>query len=238
MALCKTVELLPPFCRNDSCISAATGLLNSKTYKRDDTGDTWLLESPEPYLKWQLPTYYPPVRSNKSYSMWWATASCLCSQRSDAIVRCVYINPCEIIFFHYILYSELNSNGAEFKEAKRIFPAVSGLSGKFKASQLLTAAGPLRSSDFVLLYEKATTRLPQSISSSTTLYIPPMHWSRKLYDLDSIKLSGEISKPPLFHRWLLLFLFSSFLSPSQRRQCPEAVSVLIFVIFFGRGTMV
>lgn len=78
------------------------------------------------------------------------------------------------LFFHYILYSELNSNGAEFKDAKRIFPAVSGLSGKFKASQLLTAAGPLRSSDFVLLYEKSYhTTAAVNLQQHNTIH-PPM----------------------------------------------------------------
>lgn len=43
------------------------------------------------------------------------------------------MSPCEIIFLLF-LYSELDSNGAEFKEMKRIFPAVSGLSASSKIS--------------------------------------------------------------------------------------------------------
>lgn len=60
-----------------------------------------------------------------------------------------------------------------------------------------------------------------------------MHCSKKLYELDSIKLSGEISKLPLCLSDSCCSSSVGFLLLSQGRWCPEAVSVLIFVILLA-----
>lgn len=65
------------------------------------------------------------------------------------------------------------------------------------------------------------------------LYISPTYHSRKFYAVDSIKLPGKISKLPFAIIDFSLFLFNPSLLPSQRRQCPKAVSVLIFVILLA-----
>lgn len=113
----------------------------------------------------------------------------------------------------------------------------------FKASQPLTAAGLLRSSDFVPLSEKK--KKTQMLPDRTMLYRfpPPLRrpcWKR-LHELDSIKLSGVKSKP-------LSFITSSCCSSSvcfsscprdgrarRPRQCLRVVIFLATEQWFSLG---
>lgn len=126
------------------------------------------------------------------------------------------------LFFYYILCFELNSNGAEFKEVRRIFPAVSGLSASSKPSncwqQLVFSGAPTLSYCMKKSYDSALVN-PQQYN---TIH-PPMHCSKTLYDLDTIKLSGEVSKLPSSISDSCCFssvhFFSSPRDGSAQRQC-------------------
>lgn len=127
----------------------------------------------------------------------------------------------------------MKSNGAPSSKQWRGYFLLSQGLVWLQSFPTVDSSWSFRSPDFVLLYKKSNnSTAPVNPQQYNTLH-PPMRRSRKLHDLGSIKLSGEISKLASSISHSLLFLCTSFLLQSQRRLCPEAMSVLIFVILLA-----